>query len=471
MKKIVFFGLLLLTLNFSGQNKVLLDSVFKKFINNHFVSSAHIGIQLKDISQNRNIIAYNDKKLFVPASIQKLFTTSSALCILPENFQFKTVVLHSGKLNSENFIEGDLYIKGSGDPSLESKYFKNKSFIRNFSDSILSKHIKGFKGKIKLINNHFNDYSVNSNWLWGDIGNYYGAGVSNLTFRDNTVEVYFNSSNEIGELTTISKTIPSLAQFNIENKVVSGKTKSDLAYAFGGPNNENRFIKGEIPNGKKDFKVKLSMHNPTQFLENEIKSIVEFQNQEIVISSNLDTLLVYKSPLLNRIVSNINHKSNNNYAEHILLKSMYFLDSAKTLENAASSMSNYWSKKLNNTDKFMMVDGCGLSRKNSISPSLMNDLLSYMFNYENKKVKNDFIASLPIAGKTGTLKYLGDGTLLENNFFGKSGSMSGVRCYSGYFKKNNKYYAFTIMLNHMMCTSLQSFKLIEKFMVDVYKQL
>ena len=471
MKKIFFCGFLLLCFNYLAQNKTI-DSLLFNFINKDLIKSSHIGIQLNDISDKKKILAYNDQKLFIPASIQKLFTTAAALSILPFDFQFETHVLYSGELNAEsNYLEGDIFIVGSGDPSLESKYFKQKSFIKDLSDSLRTKGIKGVEGELKLITNQLKTYDVNSNWLWGDIGNYYGAGVSGFTFRDNTVDVFFNSSNTIGEPTTISRTNPPLDQFIIENKVISGKTTKDLAYGFGGPNNKNRCIKGEIPRNKKDFKVKISMHDPKKFLSYEVRNMIDFHDKKMPKSISLDTLLVYESPLLKQLIDNINHKSNNNYSEHILMKSMSVLDSSIGFDNAALAMHNFWIKTLNTTEKFMMVDGCGLSRKNAISPSLMNDLLEYMFAHNDQNIKNDFMNSLPIAGKTGTLKYLGDATILQNNFFGKSGSMDGIRCYAGYFRKDNKYYSFSIMLNQLTCSSIQSFKLIEQFMVEVYDQL
>ena len=50
---------------------------------------------------------------------------------------------------------------------------------------------------MKILQNNITDYTINSTWLWGDIGNYYGAGVSDLTFRDNTVEVYLRDQTKI----------------------------------------------------------------------------------------------------------------------------------------------------------------------------------------------------------------------------------------------------------------------------------
>ena len=149
----------------------------------------------------RDLINYNSEKLFVPASIQKLFTTATALEVLPSNFSFVTRAFISGELDSiSGFVNGNLLITGSGDPSLESSYFKNKSFIKELKEILSSRAIKGFSGSLILIDDDKDIYQVNSNWLWGDIGNYYGAGVSNFSFRDNMIEVYFNSSTKIGEL-------------------------------------------------------------------------------------------------------------------------------------------------------------------------------------------------------------------------------------------------------------------------------
>ena len=154
MKKIFFCGFLLLCFNYLAQNKTI-DSLLFNFINKDLIKSAHIGIQLNDISDKKKILTYNEQKLFIPASIQKLFTTAAALSILPSDFQFETHVLYSGELNAEsNYLEGDVFIVGSGDPSLESKYFKQKSFIKDLSDSLRSKGIKGIDGDLKLITNN-----------------------------------------------------------------------------------------------------------------------------------------------------------------------------------------------------------------------------------------------------------------------------------------------------------------------------
>ena len=469
MKKVIFIVLVLLETLVSAQNKSAIDSVLTAFLNNSILYDAHVGIQLYDIQTRNNLLDYNSQKLFVPASIQKLFTTATSLELLSNDFRFTTKVLYSGELDiNSGIINGNLYVVCSGDPSLESVYFSDYSFLKSLNAILIEEGVKKISGRLFLLDNK-GSYSVNSNWLWGDIGNYYGAGVSSISFRDNTIEVYFNSSDTVGGPTTISKIIPENNQVTIVNKVVSGESNRDLAYGYGAPYDSVRTIVGEIPRSKKNFKVKISMHDPSCYLKNEIEQLLNFEHQNINSIDRLDTLLIYKSPSLLNLLENVNTKSNNNYTEHILLKSMCLMDSSLSIESAPFLMNDYWTNQLQLKHVFYTVDASGLSRKNLISPGIMNKLLIYIFN--NNTLKSTFLSTLPKAGVSGTLKYLGIGSSIENHFIGKSGSMDGIRCYAGYFIKNESYYPFTIMLNNFSSTSKKVKEAIVDLMEGIYQNL
>ena len=118
--------------------------------------------------------------------------------------------------------------------------------------------------------------------------------------------MYFNSSDTVGGPTTISKIIPENNQVTIVNKVVSGESNRDLAYGYGAPYDSVRTIVGEIPRSKKNFKVKISMHDPSSYLKNEIEQLLNFEHQNINSIDRLDTLLIYKSPSLLKLLENVN---------------------------------------------------------------------------------------------------------------------------------------------------------------------
>ncbi len=80
----------------------------------------------------------------------------------------------------------------------------------------------------------------------------------------------------------------------------------------------------------------------------------------------------------------------------------------------------------------------------------------------------DFLSSLPVSGKNGTMASFGKGGILENNYTGKSGSMTRVRSYSGYVKsKNGKDLVFTILLNNYTCKNSEVRKICEEIVTKI----
>ena len=78
-----------------------------------------------------------------------------------------------------------------------------------------------------------------------------------------------------------------------------------------------------------------------------------------------------------------------------------------------------------------MEDGSGLSPLNAINARGMVSLLHFMKT--RGKHFDEFYASLPEAGKEGTLKNRFTDQVFESNLRAKSGSMTRVRSYAGYF--------------------------------------
>jgi len=374
-------------------------------------------------------------------------------------------------------LKGNLIIYTSGDPSLESRFVSSKSFIRDLKSKLLELNINSITGKIKIYPD-FDNYQVNNQWLWSDLGNYYGSGYSSHSFKDNYVEVSFNSGNEIGSSTKVVKIDPMADSFFLENSVLVGKSNKDLSYAFGAPMQKNRTLIGTIPRNKKNYVVKISMHDPKIFLKYAVEKVC-FELGIIIDNNNstkinkhlkLDTLLVYNSPSLMELVKCVNFKSNNNFAEHLLIKSISLNHRDIDINNAAEYLQLFWEDKLS-LKEMIFKDGCGLSRLNLCSANAFNDLLLYELERKISDGVESFLKSLPISGKTGTLKYFGDESVFQEKFIGKSGSMGGVRCYSGYLSKNSQYYPFTIMVNNFISNDYLIRKRIEELVVNIYNNI
>tara|TARA_B100000965_G_C19536646_1_gene733669 strand:- start:917 stop:1435 length:519 start_codon:yes stop_codon:yes gene_type:complete len=170
------------------------------------------------------------------------------------------------------------------------------------------------------------------------------------------------------------------------------------------------------------------------------------------------------------LVKCVNFKSNNNYAEHLLMKSVSLNHKDININKTAEYLQVFWEEKFG-LKEMIFKDGCGLSRLNLCSANAFNDLLLYELEQKLSKGKEMFFKSLPISGKSGTLKYFGDKSVFEDEFFGKSGSMGRVRCYSGYLRKNAQYYPFTIMVNNFTFNDYLIRKRIEELVVNIYNNI
>jgi D-alanyl-D-alanine carboxypeptidase/D-alanyl-D-alanine-endopeptidase (penicillin-binding protein 4) len=93
-----------------------------------------------------------------------------------------------------------------------------------------------------------------------------------------------------------------------------------------------------------------------------------------------------------------------------------------------------------------MYDGSGLSRYNYVTASSVTAILEHM--YQDPGHHDAFIATLPIAGKDGTIASRMRGTRAEGNAVAKTGSISNARSLSGYVKtRDGEMLVFSILSN------------------------
>jgi PBP4 family serine-type D-alanyl-D-alanine carboxypeptidase len=99
-----------------------------------------------------------------------------------------------------------------------------------------------------------------------------------------------------------------------------------------------------------------------------------------------------------------------------------------------------------------MYDGSGLSRYNYVTAATLTSLLEHM--YRDPTHRDAFVATLPIAGKDGTLATRLRQTRAEGNALAKTGSISNVRALSGFVKtRDGETLVFSILANDFVIPS------------------
>jgi serine-type D-Ala-D-Ala carboxypeptidase/endopeptidase (penicillin-binding protein 4) len=85
------------------------------------------GAYVYDVSAHTPLFAQNATHASPPASVEKLYTSTTALLLLGPGGHLTTTVSGVGSLDSEGVWHGDLYLRGGGDPT-----FGSSSFIRSY---------------------------------------------------------------------------------------------------------------------------------------------------------------------------------------------------------------------------------------------------------------------------------------------------------------------------------------------------
>lgn len=446
------------------------SNYIQEWLSQENLKGASVGFYAVDLLSGEELVSQNANLSLTPASVTKIITTSAALEILGADKQFVTSLGYTGTIDTLNkVLNGDIIIKGGGDPCFGSHRFKNHygDFYGSWVEQIKQLGVDSVNGDIIGDASYFSGQTVPDTWIWGDLGNYYGAAVSGLSVYENMTHVSFKSG-KVGEETNIIDMNPKVDGLTFENNVEGRNTSRDEAYFYGAPNQFNRTVEGGIPANRSDFKVKSSIPNPALLVASELKERLGKSGikskSAIAVNRNLEAPLFQinkiKSPKLSEIVRLTNMHSINLYAEHLLLHLAKEKSNEVSFKSGTEVVANFLKNNGVDIKRFYLNDGSGLSRFNAYSVKHLVGILQFI------KQNEGFLNSLPIAGKSGTLKNMFKGTLAENNLTAKSGYMTRVRSYAGYATtKNNKQIAFSIIVNNYSGSAYSMKKKIEEILV------
>jgi len=487
MKKIIFLIFLVFFIGentFSQSSKLKYNNVSKivsELKKDSDLRNATVGFYAIDVNTNEIVAQLNRDLSMKPASTMKLITSAAALETLGKNYRFKTQIVYTGNIDTATkTLHGNIIIIGGGDPTLGSKYFystKNKQFVTKWTKAVKDLGIEHIDGSIIADARKYSRDMIPPTWSWEDFGNYFGAGACGLTVFDNYYTLFFNTSSTVGGKTYISKIEPEIPGLEIENTVTAANTNSDRSYIFGIPYNYYRYIRGELPKGKTDYKVKGSLPDPALLTAQELYE--KLLSEGIKISGKATTLRILKdavdvsdyklitsssSPKLSDIVNVLNTRSINLFAEHLLIESAVKIAGVNDTKNAANVIESFWARKGMNTYGLSINDGSGLSYYNYVNVKQLVFVLDYM--HDKSKNYEVFYASLPISGETGTLRNVCKNTAAHGKIHAKSGSIRKVRCYAGYtVSASGREIAFAMMLNNFNCSDYDARKKLEKIMI------
>ena len=157
--------------------------------------SGSLSFYVSDENGNK-IYEYQANKGLSTASTMKVFTAAAALETLGKDYQYKTKIA----------FDGNLYVSSNGDPTLGNDRFegyKADNFKQKVIETLKQNRISKISGDLIIDDTCFDFQKIPGGWPWNDMGNYYGAGVWGVNWRENVFEIY-----------TLGKEIKSFSNIN-----------------------------------------------------------------------------------------------------------------------------------------------------------------------------------------------------------------------------------------------------------------
>ncbi|MEJ5049195.1 D-alanyl-D-alanine carboxypeptidase/D-alanyl-D-alanine-endopeptidase [Chryseobacterium culicis] len=417
-----------------------LDKVTKDLMDSSGAVSSSLSFYVSD--ENGNFIyEYQGSKGLSTASTQKIFTAGAALETLGKNYTFTTTSSYSGNI-SGGTLNGNLFISSNGDPTLGSwRYdaYKPKNFKKKLIDAIKTSGITKISGDLVIDDSYFDHQTIPGGWPWDDLGNYYGAGVWGINWKENQFDININGT----DFKSFSYPLEGVKWLN---DLKTGGS-SDQSLIFTAPHSDVALINGMLPSGK-TVTVSGSTPNPPLQLAAEVQrwlkesgielsgkavtnSQLEIEGKTVLTAPKNTILLTYQSPTLDKIVYWFLRKSINLYGETLIKTLGKEKKGNPSFKSGISYLKEFWKSKGINPNMINFADGSGLSPQNYVAAKAEVQALLYA------KKQNWFEA------------YYDGFPVQDNGMKMKSGTMRDTKSFAGYHTaKDGKKYVFSIIINN-----------------------
>ena len=428
---------------------------------------ASAGVVIYDIEGDSVIASHLADQAIVTASTMKTVTSVAALELLGGDFRFKTEVWLGGDIVGDTLC-GNITIVGAGDPTLGSSHMtRQANIVDEIVNALKEKGVRVVEGKIVTDESlyPFPPYSIH--WDVGDLAWDYGAAVHPLNYADNVMRVTF-SVDKWGRFSTFHLK-PDVPGVEVINKMTFSSVRDiDYALEYAHP-----AIIFSGPASAGNYAFVTTNPTPAALLADRVTAAakragISFTQQDTDHERNKrQLLLTHLSPELTDIITSLLDRSDNMFT-HALLRAIGVNSRQWNGGNPDPEAIKRVKKVLNSlradSEALFMRDGSGLARAGKASPLMFAQMLAHVAQKEyNGKRMTDL---MPRAGKRiGTLL---PNTSLSKNISLKSGSMTDVQCFVGYYPADNPRYTFAILANNYTCSRPELKNLMDRLLIDVF---
>lgn len=427
-------------------------------VKNHYALST-VSVLLKNIDRDSAIVSLNADTPANPASLSKLTTAAMAYEKLGANFIYKTPVFCDGAYNPDSGIcAGNLYIKGSGDPSMViERMWIFVQYLYRFCG------LRSIQGDVILDDSFFDSMEIGPCFEEDSTAtNPYAAPVNALSANFNTVELYQRPGGSADSPIRV-EVFPRLPTIDVLVKAKTtahGRKNASAAIRSEKTDDGTRFIvSGAMAKDADPYRVIRKVHQTWEhfgaifklFLDENKISLKGKIRRGLVPDAvkSGKPLYTWESPPLWQIVNDMMKFSTNFYAEMVFKMLSAARDSGGGSWEKSASMAQAWWKEKGLPGSPVIKNGSGMGDCNRYSANQLAALLSYMWN--QKTSFPEWLSAFPIAGVDGTLRSRFKDSRLKGILRGKTGTLNdyGIYTMAGYVLMPKTTYTFVVLFNNM----------------------
>ena len=433
-------------------SSLALQQRLDRLLSDDFYQRATIGISVYDLTEQRSLYTFNDKRLSRPASNMKVLTSAAALTALTADYSFKTGLYYTGDIDDTGRLYGNLYLFAGFDPELTSANLDELiAHTRNAG-------IKSISGTLYLNASMADSTHWGRAWSWDDDLEAFQPYLSPVPLNKGIARLRITPSTT-GRAPTI-RTTPESSFIQVINHATtiqrsSEPTSSTLNFSRDFVNGYNRIVvSGAIAATAGAFEARVSLKDPyahvlTIFSEKLLEQFPEsaIRTAGTTYVPDYAKNLGYAANSIADVIRRLNKESDNLNGEMLLYAMGYHQGAMPTsAEKGIEVVQQFVSQIGLDPAAYRIVDGSGLSNQNILSPELMVEVLKHM---HQSPYFNIFRQSMPIAGVDGTLINRMRNTVAARTVMAKTGSLTGVSALSGYVTaRNGNLLAFSIMVQN-----------------------
>jgi D-alanyl-D-alanine carboxypeptidase/D-alanyl-D-alanine-endopeptidase (penicillin-binding protein 4) len=412
-------------------------------------ASAALFVQGVDAPQP--VVAYNTAQPMNPASTMKLVTAFAALELLGPTYTWKTEAHLLGPLRN-GVLEGDLLLKGFGDPKLTLENFW--LLLR----SLRARGLREIRGDLVVDRSYFEAQDHHPAAFDGDALRPYNVGADALLVNYKAVRFFFLPDPAARGVTVVAE--PKLAHFEVISAVKvrdgpCGDWRAGLKYDVQSNGKSTRAsFAGSFPASCGERVWNLAPLSHSQYVFGAFKALWEELGgtlrggvREGEAPLGAIPFAIFESQSAPDVLRDMNKFSNNVMARQVFLTlSAEVLKLPGRYDRSARTVDAWLAGRGLDIPELVMENGSGLSRTERISAAGLGRLLVAAYR---SAVMPEFIATMPLVAFDGTMKQRLKFESIAGQAHVKTGSLADVRSLAGYVRdRNGRRFALVFFVNH-----------------------